>query len=257
VRVTGLALTPVKGMRLQAVGAVRIDRHGVRENRRFLLVDERDRMINAKQAGELQTLIARYDDERRRLEVEFPDGRVISERLRLGEPIEVGFFSRRASVRPVLGSFSEAISAHVGRSLRLAEAGAEGTVDRGARGAVTLISRASLARLAEQAALDRLDSRRFRMLIEIDGVTAHAEDGWIGARVTVGGAVIRPGGHVGRCLITSRNPETGVIDLPTLELLGAYRRGLASTEALPFGIYAEVLEPGRVAVGDPVAVQDG
>ena len=64
---------------------------------------------------------------------------------------------------------------------------------------------------------------------------------------------MRFGGHVGRCLVTSRDPETGEVDLPTLDLLGAYRRDLDTTEPLPFGIYGEVLVPGVVRVGDAVA----
>jgi uncharacterized protein YcbX len=71
----------------------------------------------------------------------------------------------------------------------------------------------------------------------------------------VGGALIAWGGHVGRCLITSRDPETAEIDLPTLDILGAYRSGVGATEPLPFGIYGRVLEPGVVSLGDPVALE--
>ena len=255
--VARLSVTAVKGTRLLQIDQVRLDREGVRENRRFFLIDERDRMVNAKNIGELQTLVTRYDDESRRLEIEFPDGRAMTDTVRVDDPITVRFFSREVSARPVLGDFSEAISAHVGRALRLLEADGDGAVDRGTIGAVSLISRASLARLAEEGALDWLDPRRFRMLIELDGVEAHGEDAWIGSTVAVGGAVIRPRGHVGRCLITSRDPDTGVVDVPTLEILGAYRREAKTTEPLPFGIYGEVIEPGTVAVGDPVKLRAG
>jgi uncharacterized protein YcbX len=92
------------------------------------------------------------------------------------------------------------------------------------------------------------------MLIEIDGVQPHAEDGWVGHRVRIGEALVRFSGHVGRCLITSRHPETGKIDLPTLDILRDYRGGLETTEPLPFGVYGEVLEPGAVSAGDAVAL---
>ena len=62
-----------------------------------------------------------------------------------------------------------------------------------------------------------------------------------------------PRGHVGRCLITTRHPETGVIDVDTLKALATYRRHLGTTEELAFGVYGEVIEPGRVQLGDPVA----
>ena len=255
--VTTLSITPVKGTRLASVERIRLDVGGVAENRRFFLIDEGCRMVNAKQIGELQRIVSRYDASARRLTLEFPGGRVLTGEPRLGAPLRARFFSRQVSARPVLGEWSEAISAHVGQPLRLVEAGEASAVDRGAAGAVSLISRASLRRLAEQGGLPELDPRRFRMLIEIDGVQAHAEDAWLDREVAIGEAVIRPRGHVGRCLITSRDPESGVIDTPTLDILGAYRRELGTTEPLAFGIFGEVLAPGAIAVGDPVALLDG
>src|SRR5207248_282389 len=123
-------------------------------------------------------------------------------------------------------------------------------VDRGATGAVSVISRASLQRLAEVAGRDAVDVRRFRMLIEVDGVGAHEEDDWVGRRVRVGEATLRLEGHVGRCVITSRDPDTGSVDLPTLDILRDYRGELERTEPLPFGVYGRVLEPATIRIGD-------
>ncbi|MBV8997803.1 MAG: MOSC domain-containing protein, partial [Solirubrobacterales bacterium] len=163
------------------------------------------------------------------------------------------FFSATAQGRLVEGPWSEALSQVGGRPLRLVEAnGAGGGVDRGPDGSVSLISRASLARLAEVAGEESIDVRRFRMLIEIEGVDAHAEDRWVGRSVRVGEAVVSFSGHVGRCLITSRDPDTGKVDLPTLDMLDSYRSGLGTTEPLPFGVWGRVVEPGVVQVGDEV-----
>ena len=74
-------------------------------------------------------------------------------------------------------------------------------------------------------------------------------------RSRVGEALIEWGGHVGRCLITSRDPDSGRIDLPTLDLLREYRGDNQTTEPLPFGIYGSVLEGGVVRVGDKVTAQ--
>jgi uncharacterized protein YcbX len=205
----------------------------------------------------LQTIVSRYDDAARRLELEFPDGHVVAGAVELGEAVATQFFSREAPARLVLGDWSEAITAYLGAPLRLVEADEHGAVDRGARGAVTIVSRASLDRLADEGALDGLDARRFRMLIEVDGVAAHAEDAWVGRVLDVGGARVRPRGHVGRCLITSRDPDTGVIDTSTLDLLRGYRGETHTTEPLPFGVYGEVVRPGTVSVGDPVALAEG
>jgi uncharacterized protein YcbX len=86
----------------------------------------------------------------------------------------------------------------------------------------------------------------------IEGLAPHAEDGWIGKRVAIGAAVVVPQGHVGRCAITTQNPETGRADLDTLKALAAYRGALDTTEPLPFGVHAAVARAGRVRVGDPV-----
>jgi uncharacterized protein len=257
--VVGLALTPVKATRLRAVERVELGVHGVRENRRFYVIDDRDRMINSKIMGELQTVVADYSEAERRLSLAFPDGRVLEDEIRLGEEVETRFFSASKSARLVDGPWSDALSELAGRRLRLVEAGEMGGVDRGADGTVSLISRASLAKLAEAGGVESaVDVRRFRMLIEIDGVEAHAEDRWVGAApVRIGQAVVAFGGHVGRCLITSRDPDTGVVDLPTLDILGSYRGALETTEPLPFGVWGRVVEPGTVRLGDEVALLDG
>ena len=255
--VAGLAVTAVKAMRLRDVDRIELGHEGVRENRRFYLIDARDRMINGKIVGELQSVVADYSDPERRLRLEFPDGRIVEDEITLGDRITTSFFSQSTVGSLVEGPWEAALSEHFGRSLRLVEAGDRGTaVDRGGFGAASLISRASLARLARAGDKGAIDPRRFRMLIEIDGVSAHEEDQWVGRKVRIGDATVGFNGNVGRCLITSRDPDSGQIDLPTLDMLGDYRHHLYSTEPLPFGIYGQVLEPGTVRVGDEVAPMD-
>jgi uncharacterized protein YcbX len=255
--VAGLAITPVKATRLHTVNSIVLARDGVRENRRFYVIDDRDRMINSKRLGTLQTVIADYSDARRTLRLELPGRGSVEGEIQLGDPVTTRFFSQIAEGRLVEGPWSRALSEYCGESLRLVEAdGAAGGVDRGATGTVSLISRASLTRLAQAGGNESIDSRRFRMLVEIEGVSAHAEDRWVGRRVQIGHATVAFGGHVGRCLITSRDPDTGEIDLPTLDMLGGYRSGLDTTEPLPFGVYGRVLEPGLVRVGDEVTPMD-
>ena len=55
-------------------------------------------------------------------------------------------------------------------------------------------------------------------------------------------------------MITTRDPETGVVDLKTLHLLQSYRGELETDEPLPFGVYGAVRRAGRIRVGDPVRV---
>jgi uncharacterized protein len=248
--VTALSVTPIKSTRLQSVDTIELDELGARGNRRFFIVDERDRMINGKRLGTLQTVAAECDGDALRLS--FPDGSSVHAPVSLGEEITARFFSGNVTGRVVDGPLSRALSTQLGRPLRIVEA--LGSVDRGRFGGVSVISVASLRRLAEEAGAESVDGRRFRMLIEIDGVAAHEEDTWVGRTAEIGGAVIRFRGHVGRCLTTSRDPESGEVDLPTLDLLGEYRRGADTTEPLPFGIYGEVVTGGAVRVGDAVSL---
>ena len=169
----------------------------------------------------------------------------------MGETLTIAFFSRQCPARVVVGPWSRALSEYIGAPLRIVEP--EVGVDRGCDGAVSLISRASLEHLAEVAQTDSVDVRRFRMLIEVDGVAPYEEDSWVGREVRIGPARIAIRGNVGRCAVTTRDPDTAVVNFPTLKLLASYRREIPSTEPLPFGIYGAVLEPGPVAVGDPVA----
>jgi hypothetical protein len=89
------------------------------------------------------------------------------------------------------------------------------------------------------------------MLFQVGGLEAHGEDLWLKRRLRIGDALVRIRGTVGRCAITTQNPETGVPDFDTLRVLKDYR-GLSADDELDFGIYGEVVEPGRVRVGDAV-----
>jgi uncharacterized protein YcbX len=126
----------------------------------------------------------------------------------------------------------------------MAEADGGSAVDRGEKGALSVISRASLGELAREAGVGSVDGRRFRMSIELEGACAFEEDEWMGREVLIGAARVVLGGHVGRCIVTSRHPEIGVVDLPTLDHLRSLRAGAATTEPLALGVYGSVLEGG-------------
>jgi hypothetical protein len=112
------------------------------------------------------------------------------------------------------------------------------------------MSEASLDRLGEETA-GEVDGRRFRLLFTLAGYGPHEEDEWEGRLLRIGDAAVRVGGPVPRCAATTRDPDTGVRDLDTLRLIKNYR-GVRNGEAIDFGVYAEVEQPGRVRVGDPV-----
>jgi uncharacterized protein len=258
-RVTALSIAPVKGLRIAGVEQLVLEPGGARGDRRFYLVEERGWMVNGKHSGALNEIVAEVnagdltDGAVERLTLRFPDGTEVSGTIELGAELQTRFHSRPRMARLVHGPFSAALSEHAGEHLRIVQASNGGSaVDRGVKGGVSLISRGSLAALALVAEQGAIDARRFRMTIEIDGVEPFAEDGWLERALRVGEASIRPHGHVGRCIVTSRHPESGAVDLPTLDLLRSFRSGLDTTEPLPFGVYGEVVRPGTVRVGDRV-----
>jgi uncharacterized protein YcbX len=252
-RVSGLSLVPVKGLRITRVERATLEEAGLCGDRALFLVDASGRMLGSKRHGALHEVAATLDGPR--LTLRFPEGPPLAGELRLGEPLAVSFHHRPRDARVVEGPFSDALSEHVGEPVRVV-AFADGgqAVDRGRQGAVTLVSEASVHSLAELAG-GELDPRRFRMSIELAGAEPFAEDSWLGMDVRIGAeAVIRPKGHVGRCLVTSRDPETGEIDVPTLDLLRTLRGDEATTEPLALGVYGAVVRPGEIAVGDEVSV---
>jgi uncharacterized protein YcbX len=253
-RLAWISIAPVKSLALAHPRQVRLEPYGVRENRRFYLVDEDGRLANGKRLGRLVQVAADYDEAGETLALRFPDGALVSGQVELGDAVETVFFGSTVEGRLVLGPWAEALSDFAGRPLRLVRANAPGAaVDRGRKAAVSLVSTGSLEALARAAGLSGpVDGRRFRMLFGVEGVAAHEEDSWLGRRVRIGEAAAVLRGNVGRCATTTHNPDTGAPDLDTLRVLESYRGDLASTERCPFGVWGEVVEPGTVRVGDPV-----
>ncbi len=264
-RITALQTTPVKGAMLDRPEALEIGPHGVETNRRFYLVDSRGLMFNGKRNGRLARVRAGYDPDSGRLSLELPGGATVTGTPRpVGEPIETSFYGRPVAGHEVDGPFSEALSDYAGQPLRLLASDRPG--DAIDVHPVTIVSTASIAALAGRMPGHEIDRRRFRMLVEVDGCGAHAEDRWIGREVTLGGAVVRVEGPVPRCVVTTHNPDSGVRDADTLRAILRYRGARAEADLdtpvahLPdsgkavFGVYATVVRPGRVQVGDEAAV---
>ncbi|MFL5910344.1 MAG: MOSC domain-containing protein [Gaiellaceae bacterium] len=250
-RVVRISVAPVKSLGLVHPDEVSLEEGGVVGNRRFWLRDEQGALYAGKRDGSMMRIRPEWDESTRRLALTFPDGERVEDVVELGDPVDAAMYSwHTVASRRVRGPWEDAISRFVGRPLELLWAD-DGAVDRSPRGGtVSLVSRASLERLGEAVGAEgAVDGRRFRMLFEIDGVDAHEEDDWIGAEVKIGEATVAFNGDIGRCIVTSRDPDTGVVDLPTLVTLAAYRREGVS-ESLPFGVYGSVLVPGRVRVGD-------
>jgi uncharacterized protein YcbX len=259
-KVAWLYVAPVKGLAIESRDSVELGHSGVEDDRLFCLVGEDGHMLNGKRLAPVTTIGAHFDPSTDRLELRMASGARVSGTVRAGAEIAVTMYGGHvASGNVVEGPWAEALSEQLGRPIRLVRFDGPGNGhDRASKSAgATLLSLASLERLAGEAGIDGpVDPRRFRMLIGIDGATAHEEDSWIDRRVRVGGAVIVPGGNVGRCRVTTMDPDTGTVDLDTLDVLARYRADVVSSERLSFGVWARVERAGRVAVGDEIVLED-
>lgn len=93
-----------------------------------------------------------------------------------------------------------------------------------------------------------LSPLRWRGNIWIEGAAPWQEFDWVGQKITLGNATILIREPIVRCLATTANPETGARDVDTLGILNR------TWNHQNFGIYAEVIEGGQVAVGDSLTV---
>jgi uncharacterized protein YcbX len=257
--VSRISIAPVKGLALLHPDEVMLELTGVRSNRRFHIVDSDGRRYNQLRNGRLVQIQPDYDPDSERLTLRFPDGSVTDGIVALGDEITTDFYGRPVTGNLVSGPWSDALSSWAGRPLRLVHAAPGAAVDR-RRGSVTLVSLASLAELARRAGqAEPVDGRRFRMLFELDDCQPHDEEGWAKRHLRIGDALVRLRNDVGRCAITTQNPDTGVPDFDTLRAISSYRHltaNEAGKEHIPFGVFGEVVEPGRVAVGDTAEVME-
>lgn len=247
--VARLSTTPVKSLTLHHPDEILLEPFGVAADRRFYLIREDGRLLAGLHHGPLALVRADWDTGPDRLTLTFPGGEVVGDDVRLLDQVLTDFWGHRVEGRVVDGPWADALSQFAGKQVRLVKADAPGgAVDVEP---VTLVSTESIAELAGQAGLDSVDGRRFRMLLEIEGCAPHEEDTWRGRHVRFGEAVLEIGGPVPRCATTTRDPSTGERDFDTLREIAAYR-GKRDGKKIDFGVYASVLHPGRVRVGDLV-----
>jgi len=255
-KVARLSVTPVKALALLHPQRVTITEIGIPENRLFYFVNEHDRLVNDKRAPMLMRVRPSYDPVTDWLELRFPDGSVAAgDASDVDGSLETDFWGRPVPAHFVAGSFSDAISRYIGEPLRLARCDRPG--DGSDMHHLSLVSFGSVRELARRGGTDRdIDARRFRINLELDDCEPNEEDTWEGGRVRLGDTVVRVLAPIPRCAVTTLNPETGIKDFDTLKVIPTYRALIEDEDGrgIPFGMYAEVEEPGTIGVGDPVEV---
>jgi uncharacterized protein YcbX len=252
--IDSLLWTPVKATVIHQPSELELTPFGLPDDRRFVFLEARGGQCRTGPG--LLVIESAWDPGTRRLALTLPDGRTAEAVVQVDLPDPIDPAYPYAMVR---GPFSELVSDHLGRPVRLAMSLQEShAVDVEP---VTLLSLASI-KVIEQHLGQPLGHERFRMSINLAGAEPFEEDSWYGERISVGSAVLRVIGPVARCAVTTYEPRTGRRDASTLKTLIQQRAAIAfptSGEMVkaPFGVYARVEVPGRIVRGQSVRVLSG
>ena len=277
-KVTGLAIHPVKSTAIRPVGVASVTPGGFAGDRRWMVVDGGGTLVSAR---ELRTLFRVVADT-----PETEPGLPVPLRLRsrgfdpidVAEPdtalVDLRMHSNDLQGRPASAAASEWISAVTERTdLRLiwCDDPTRRTFERDwARPGdhapftdscpVTLASLSSLRQLNDwitEGALDRgeeppapLPIERFRPNIVIDGELPFAEDDW--SEVQIGDVVFRKPKRVDRCVMTTISTDDLSSTKEPIRTLAKHR---LVDKATWFAIHLIPLESGSISVGDAVTPQ--
>ena len=112
---------------------------------------------------------------------------------------------------------------------------------------LSLLSTTALRILSERAGV-ALEERRFRGNVWLDGLAPWEEFDLVGKDVTLGTARLRILEPNTRCAAPGASPSTGARDVDVTGLLHA------QYGHMDFGVYAEVIGAGHVAIGDTLTL---
>lgn len=247
VTVSQLAIAPVKGMRLHGTSEIRLGQHGVTGDREFLVIGDDGNLLLTGRTPALLQIEPAWDWAGDVLALHFPDGSVVRYTPEPGAFAATRMYDGREIFgRIIPGPLSAALSGYLGREVRLFRREEQhlGHDDQ----PVTLMSEASLQALAPELGGSAPDPRRFRMSITVTGTDAWAEHGWGGRKVAVGEAMLRVIGPVPRCVVTTRNPDSGATDARVLHALARLR----GKNDITLGVWCDIVRPGRIHIGDLV-----
>ncbi len=217
--VSALWRYPVKSMLGEACERLELDSRGARGDRAYAVCTAEGKLGSGKTTHRFRHIEGLFAYRAEDSHVVFPDGR----RLAFDHP-----------------GVHEALSRMLGLPVTLAR---EEEVSHHDSAPVHLVTRASLRWL-------QVDERRFRPNIVVDlRGDEPVEQRWIGKTLAIGEtAVLRIIEPTERCVMTT----FAQADLPADP--GLLKR-IARAADLQFGVYAEVVNPGRIACGDAVREQ--
>ena len=261
-KVASLHVHPVKSLRGISVREARLERRGLRHDRRWMIVDAGGRYVTQREHPRLALVDVAIEAETRRLVVRAPGESALI------VPFDAGGARREVEIwkdRVAAVSVSEEASAYFTRDLGapmdlvLMPDDVERAVSsrHGRAGDVVGFADAFPLLLVSTSSLDDLCARmgarmaveRFRANIVVEGAPAFAEDGW--KTVRIGGVGFRVAKPCERCAIPTVDIETGAAGKEPLATLATFRRSGAK---VTFGQNLAHDGVGVLRVGDEVEV---
>jgi len=237
-----------------------VERCGLEHDRRFVLVGSDGRFVTQRELGVLAQTRVRVEGDRvvvsaaGRAPLSLPAAPAAGERVRVrvweddseGLLVPEGgpWFSELAGVPLSLVYMPADVQRPVDD--RYGEPGDRVSFADGFP--LLLVSQASLDLLSERSGRP-VEMRRFRPNLVVTGTPPHAEDGW--RRFRIGDLGFRAVKPCSRCVITTRDPDTGVAGKEPLAELARYR---LQDGKVMFGMNVIPDREGEIAVGDPVEV---
>lgn len=262
-RLGEIVVYPLKSGAGQSLPVAEVGRRGLVGDRAWMLVDANGRFVSGREWPALVRVQVAADGPRARFALDGL-GRLEVEVAGDAPRREVEVWGSRMSAADAGDAAAAWFSAAFGQPLRLvhADAAMQRPVDPAyaqpddetafADGfPLLLLSRSACNELSARAGRD-LGWRRFRPNLLIDGVLAHAEDGWRRLRIgEIEFEVVKP---CVRCVFTTVDPDRGEreADSEPLRTLKDYRRG---ANGITFGQNLIARGRGTIRRGDPVVVR--
>ena len=243
--VIGLWRYPVKSLQGEPLDAADVEGDGVRGDRRWGIRDQRTgRILTARRRPELLGAAASYDGDEP--VITLPDGSTaVGPGTRtdgqLSEWLEspVSLVPSQGAV-PGRAEFFEDATDDTSRAV-------EWTMPEGRyvdAAPILVLTTASLRTAAGHHPHGEWDPRRFRpnILLDVDG-DGWIEDSWIGQPLRTGAVTLLPQQACVRCTMVTR-PQPGLDgDVEIFRTLARHHHG-------HFGVWSDVVVPGRLSVGD-------
>jgi len=227
--VAGVWRYPVKSMAAQELEAVEVSWHGLAGDRRWAFVRgglERSGFpwMTIRQRSDMGHYRPSFLDPSR------PDASPTMVRTPAGDELDV---------------LDPALAAELGEGVRLIKQ------DRGVFDSMplSLITTQTVAELGARVGAE-LDAQRFRpnLLVEAADGSPFREDAWVGRVLRIGGLRMRVDERDERCVVVTVDPVSTERDPAILRAIAREREG-------SLGVYGSTVQPGRVAVGDAVAIE--